>query len=842
MSATPINTTAAARGFATNAILIATLMGSILGVAAHPALAAQPSLGSIEPQGIQRGRETVVTYHGERLRDAQEILFHSPGFTVTNLEAGQDGHVKATIKVADDASLGEHIMRVRTASGITPLRTLFVEPYPAVAETEPNSDFDKPQKVLLNTVVTGVVQNEDVDYYMVENVKKGQRISAELVGIRLGRVLFDAYLAIMNARRFELAASDDSALFVQDPVTSIVAPEDGNYVVQVREAAYGGDDNSRYRLLIGTFPRPLAVYPPGGKAGTDVQVTFIGDQAGQWQQTFKLPDQRRDKYGLIATHNGDDAPSANPFRVSTFDNVLEAEPNNQLVQATATDLPLPVAFNGIIGNNGDVDYFTFDAKKGQSYDVHVFARRLRSPLDSVLHILDAGAKVIAGDDDSARPDSYVRFNVPADGAYSVRVRDHLDKGGPDYTYRVEMLPIAPELSTAVPSLEQNAPQHRITVPVPRGNRYQTLVDVGRANFSGPVRLLAPDLPEGITMHAPVVPNGVGRVAVMFEAAPDAPIAGKLIDLIAAPVDEKNDLRGYYSHTIPLIYENNTGTFYSTHIRKLAVAVGEEAPFTIRIIEPRAPVVRRGSMNLRVVVERKEGFTKPIHLKMMQVPGGIGAANDATIAQDSNETVYPINASGDAGVGPRQVSLLGWADVGYGSVYVSTPMARFRVAEPYVDMKIDMAAAELGKPVEVVCNLTQRTPFEGEGRLQLLNLPGLTSTTEKVITKDDREVVFEVQVEPKAPTGQHKSLFCSLVLMDQGEPVYHNIGHGGVLRIDPPPPPPKKKSKPRPVAKATPKEKPKPEPKKQDKPKKKRLTRLEKLRLEAKKRREESTEG
>ena len=38
------------------------------------------------------------------------------------------------------------------------------------------------------------------------------------------------------------------------------------------------------------------------------------------------------------------------------------------------------------------------------------------------------------------PDSYISWTVPADGEYNSRVRDHLNNGGSDYTYRVEFQP------------------------------------------------------------------------------------------------------------------------------------------------------------------------------------------------------------------------------------------------------------------------------------------------------------------------------------------------------------------------------------------------------------------
>src|SRR5581483_7936773 len=163
---------------------------------------------------------------------------------------------KATVRVAPDCRLGEHIARVRTATGISEMKPFQVGPYPTVAEKEPNSDFEKPQPIPLNVTVAGRIDSEDVDYFVVQ-LKKGQRLSAEVEGMRLGVGFFDPYVAILDAKRFELAATDDTPLLKQDPFVSIVAPADGPYIIQVRESAYTGSGS--YRLHVGTFPRPLAV-------------------------------------------------------------------------------------------------------------------------------------------------------------------------------------------------------------------------------------------------------------------------------------------------------------------------------------------------------------------------------------------------------------------------------------------------------------------------------------------------------------------------------------------------------------------------------------------------------
>ena len=58
--------------------------------------------------------------------------------------------------------------------------------------------------------VAGCVKNEDVDFYAVD-LKKGQRLTVEVEGMRLGTTLFDPYIAILDTNRFELAAVDDTA-------------------------------------------------------------------------------------------------------------------------------------------------------------------------------------------------------------------------------------------------------------------------------------------------------------------------------------------------------------------------------------------------------------------------------------------------------------------------------------------------------------------------------------------------------------------------------------------------------------------------------------------------------
>ena len=795
--------------------------------------AASPSLGGIEPRGIQRGVESVLTFNGARLADAKEILFYSPGLEVTKLEPSA-GNVKATVKVAPDCRMGQHVAQVRTASGVSEYRTFYVGPFAATPEKEPNSEFAQPQPIPLNITVTGVVQNEDVDYYVVE-AKKGQRISAEVEGMRLGTALFDPYVAILDSKRFEMSSADDSPLIWQDALASAIAPEDGKYMIEVRESAYGGSGSCRYRLHVGTFPRPTAVYPAGGKMGEQTQVTFLGDPSGDLVQTIQLPAQPVENYGLEPKANDQVAPSPNPFRLFAHGNVMEVEPNNELKQATPAQLPL--AFNGIIEKKGDIDYFKFAAKKGQVWEIECFARRIRSGLDPVMNLYKADGGSISGNDDSRGPDSYFRFSVPADGEYVLRITDHLGRGAKDFVYRIEMAPPKVGLTVSIPRVSRYS-QYRQWIVVPRGNRFASLMTVGRSNFGGDVVLDPQQMPAGITIHAEAMPANTGTMPVVFEAAADAPVSGKLVDFTARHADPKQDIKGGYRNTGDFIRGGpGQSVYWRVDVERIPVCVVDEVPFRLEIVEPKVPIVRNGTMQLKVIAHKKEGWDEQINLQMPFRPPGISATSSINMPKGKNEAFYPISANGSAGIKKWKYYVIGSANAG-GTAWVSSQLATLEISEPYLGIEMLRAATEQGKETEIVCKINQAREFPDKAKVELLGLPAGATTTPLEITKETKELIFAIKTTKETRAGTHKNIFCRVLITQNSEPVMHSRVGATELRVDKPIPPKKNEPPPKPkpvVAK-------KPEPKKPEPVKKVRLTRLQQLRLDAKKKAEAEAGG
>jgi hypothetical protein len=794
----------------------------LIALVASVASAVEPSLGGIAPYGVQRGVESEVLFQGGRLQDAKELLFYTPGISVASLEAVNDGTVKAKLNVAADCRLGIHAVRVRTLTGVSNLRTFTVGALPEVKEVEPNSLFDKPQAIAMNVTVSGVVDAEDVDHFVVD-LKKGQRLTAELEGLRLGNTFFDPYLAILNSARFELSRSDDAALLNQDCLCSIVAPEDGKYIVQIRESSYGGNGACTYRLHIGGFPRPTAVYPAGGKPGEVLNVKYIGDAAGDVAAQVTLPKDGKQETGLFAQDANGIAPSPNVVRVIDLPNALEVEPNDALAQASPGSAA-PCALNGIIEKEGDVDYFKFSAKAGQQFDIRVYARKpLRSPLDSVLTILNAQGGGIVGSDDSGGPDSYVRFGAPADGDYYAVVQDQLKSGGPNFVYRVEITPVVPALTMALPERQQYIPN---TLTVHKGNRMALMVSSQRANFGGPIDVSVAGLPAGMTTETVQVRPDQTDVPVLFTAAADAAPAGVLADVTGKLADPKQPpLEGHLRQRCMLIRGQNNIDVWGHDADRMAVSLGDEVPFKIDIVQPKAPLVRNGSMNLKIVATRKPGFTAAIQVFMLYNPPGVSSSGSVSIPADKNEVAIPFTANGGTPIGTWKIVCIGRAAHLNGGVEVASQLADLTISDQYFTFAFDKSAVEQAKDTEVVVKMEKKIDFDGNAKCELVGIPAGTTTTPIEFNKETKELVFKVTCSKDARPGRYPSLLCVTTHMVQGEPVVHTLGTGE-LRIDAPlPPKPMVAAAPPPMPAAV-AAAPPPMPVAP-----KRLTRLEQLRLE-----------
>jgi hypothetical protein len=471
--------------------------------------------------------------------------------------------------------------------------------------------------------------------------------------------------------------------------------------------------------------------------------------------------------------------------VSPFPNVLEVEPNNTIQTATPVKYAPPVALNGIIEEKGDVDYFKFTAQKGMVYEINVRARMLRSPLDPVVEIYsDKGAR-LALNDDAGGPDSYLRWTAPADGDFFLQVHDQLMRGGPLFAYRAEITKVEPALITYLPEMVINSSQQRRAVPVPKGNRYATLVQLKRADVGGDTLLEPKNLPAGVTAHFDKFDKSVDRIAMVFEAKPDAAPAQNLFTIDAKLAEPPKDTKvvSRVAHRVETSENGNQKAYYGVDEHALPIAVTDDVPVTINAVQSKVPILQSGSMALKVVAERRNDYKGPIDIQVLYAPPGVGTPGIVNIPAEKNEGSITISANGNAPVAKWKTVIVGTADFGKGPTWFSTQLFDLEVAPPFVTGTIVRTFIDQGGEGSMTVKLDQKNPFEGKAKIALVGLPQGVTAEEREITKDDKEVKFALKATPTAQVGQAKTIFASFTLVRDGETMTNTIASGGILRVD-----------------------------------------------------------
>ncbi len=758
-------------------LLWLSLLVGWIGGLSTTAVASTPLLNRIAPRGAQRGHEHLIVFHGVRLSATEEVLFHDVGITATNFEIVDDKRVKVTIKVAVDCRVGEHMMQLRTKHGISDFRSFFVGEMPSVADKEPNNDFTAAQTIPMDVTIDGVISAADVDLFCVE-AEQNQRLSVEIQAMRLGTFL-DPLLELYDSDQQFILRSDDSPLGNQDGFFSLKIPTSGKYFIKVRDAEFGGSGLCKYRLHVGSFIRPAVVFPSGGKIGEKTKLTLIG---GRWDEFEKTPTEvtivKSRGYDLLGLPPELGSPTPPLFRAVEFGNEFEQEPNsllgnysNQSRQKPATP---PIALNGVISEPKDVDYFQFVAKKGKTYLIKCIARRIGSGLDPILNVYSPKKKRIIGSDDfNKHPDSEIEFKATEDGEHFVRVLDHLQRGQPNFVYRIEITEKKPKISFGIKRIDRYS-QQRQTVAVPQGGRYAVLFDVKKSMVPGPVTLNTESLPLGIRAQAQPLQKGTTLMPVVFEVDKDADLGGAIFDLTMTAKVGDELIEGHFRNIADFALGPPNNTVYTSGtINRLPMAVVEALPFTVDIGEPKVPLVRTGSMSLPIVVTRKEGFEGNVRVKLPFRSPGVGTRSYVEIPKGKTTGSYPINANSNALLGKWPICFTATAQFG-GPAWTSSNLKTLEVHQAFVTAKIDRVSIDRGQSKEIVCQLEHHFPFEGTATAKLLGLPPnvtITGDNDSATVSFDaqtKEIRFKVITNDKSPVGKHSSSFCQLSIPKNGQ--------------------------------------------------------------------------
>ena len=812
-------------------------------IAACCALLAAPAtafavmhIEAVSPRIGQQGTTVEVTVQGAFLKGAREVIFYRPGIRATKITELPDlkyrvglahgnyieEQISCQFEIAADCPPGEHPFRVRTATEITTVGTFHVTPFPVIEDTDreaggpKNDTLETAQAVSPNVSVRGRIANNwpDVDIYRVP-AKAGQRLSVEVEAVWIADrhyadSEYDLAMRVRDEDGRVLAANDDNPLHVQDPMVSLKLPRDGAVFVEIRQSVFNTYP-APYVVHIGTNHRPLSAYPPGGPAGTAQKVRLLGDPLGDYDDTVAIPAET----GTFPYFG--DAPMPLLLRSSGYPNVLESES----AEETRVE-KLPVAVNGIIDRSDDTDAFRLSVKKGDRSRIRVFAATLGSPLDPAIRIrrLDAAGKPetieLEADDAPVTDrdifgtsfrsvgglkdllDPSVIWEPKADGDYLLEVRDRNGSGSPTSVYRIEIEPASDAIFTLLQGIgDWNESLRKGGLAVPQGNRFTINVSLpqGQGNtFTGEFDLVARGLPAGVRLVSPRFPAGLPANAewpVQLVADPATQPTAALITLDAVPVDPSRTLRTGSQQHLPFINHSGGDAWRTVRLNRFVMAVTEPAPFSIDIVAPQIPIVRGGELAIPVKLTRRPGFDEPVDFNCDFAPKGVNPQPEATIPSGETEAVLRLSADANAtlGKGPLFVVASFTAPKGdkgnAGQIRVSSQIVELTVAEPFVELASQPESLRRGEKKRFSWTVQQKSPFEGQASVKLLGLPKGVRVVEPlpVITRESKELAFEIEATDEALLGAVGGLSCELTVLMAGQEIHQRTGKG-TLRIDP----------------------------------------------------------
>ena len=250
-----------------------------------------------------------------------------------------------------------------------------------------------------------------------------------------------------------------------------------------------------------------------------------------------------------------------PFAVDEAPDIREKESNDDIEHAQAVSSNTIV--NGRIDRPGDRDVYAFKGIAGRRMVAEIWARRLNSPLDSVLKITDAEGKVIAINDDhedkgsgviTHHADSWVSFTLPTNKALYVHVGDIQNQGSVDHAYRLHLHPVQPDFALrVVPSAINALPG--ATVPI-------SVYALRKDGFDGEIELGLKDAPDGFQLSGARIPAGEDSIRLTLtlpvrrldgpehlEMLGRAQISGKRVTRRAVPAEDM--MQAFiYRHLVP----------------------------------------------------------------------------------------------------------------------------------------------------------------------------------------------------------------------------------------------------------------------------------------------------
>lgn len=586
------------------------------------------------PEQWSQTVDRMIRQHSAPIEDADRTAI----VRYLQAEARAAAGLSAEIAIAADAPPGARWVRVVAADGTSTALPFQVGGLPELLETEPNNDLAGATALKLPAVVNGRIAPSDSDHFRFQ-AAQGERLTFECVGSRLNEATQEGFfpvLTLFDSTGKELA--QNHGYFGLDPLLDWTCPATGEYTVAVRDMLYRGSPASVYRLICGALPYNSVIYPPGAQLGSEPIITLLGENLASTPRRITVPEAWR--YGLRLLQFGQ---GSFPFVVGEHPDVLEVGSGQQ------SAVTLPAAISGRISNPGEVDSFIFDIGPAQTglWSFELYSGRVNSRLIPRVSIRDERGRVLAALQD--QPDGLLDYTFARPGRYRLDVADGRGAGGPTHIYRVEAAPGKPGFSLTA------APDTPIVGP---GGSVLVQVTLGRfTGLAGPVTVEAVDLPPGVVSSTAALDPGRRTGFLVLTAAPDAKPGlfskARVVGRAEGPAGP------VVADAVPLEYYRIQNQARTRQRESFVVSVGPAPPWRVRLEAGSAALSSRGSLTLKLTVERGSE-KRDLSFALAGLPPGVeGPRNIVLRGAQSEQTISLSGSTGGVFAAKGEAALKGF---------------------------------------------------------------------------------------------------------------------------------------------------------------------------------------
>jgi hypothetical protein len=683
----------------------------------------------LTPNFGPRGQTTKVVIEGQQLDGDIKITTNVPGVEV-KVVGGSGNKREVEVAVAANVPAGPVALSVKAAAGDARMVDFIVDRYRVVADMAAIDSARRGRSIKLPATVAGTLDRAGQADFFRFQAKKGQEIGVQILTAAVGSKL-DPVLELTDAEGRVLVESTNGLL-------GYIASREGEYAIGIHDKEYRGGKEMYYRMHIGDVPIVTAVHPRFARPREPMPVRLMGVNLLEKAVVALVP---------LDAVPGSKVPLSLDDRVWKGEKPLgdmsvragNLEIREVLVDKGEATIDTPGAANGIIGKAGETHLIRFKARKSQRLIIEVNARRIGSPLDSVIDVLDAKQQPVGRATLRATARTFVVFRDHDSNAPGIRIENWNELAIDDYIYvgnellRIKQLPLNPDADCGFYSLNGQRIGYLDTTP-------------GHHPIAAPM--------YKVELHPPgstFPPNGLPVFNINYRNDDGGPGIGKDSRIFFDPPADGE----YLVRIGDARHEGGPHFGYRLTVRE------PRPDFTVSF-NPTAPSVwKGGAVPINVTVNRVDGFDGKVEVKLENLPKGFEAP--ATFIEEGQQsTTFALFATPQAADGTAPIKLVARAMIGGKEVVREATGGAPKAVEPG-DLVTIVDISELtirpGGEARMRVKIERRNGFKGRVPLDVRGLPhgvrvldiGLNGI---LITERDTEREVAIYAEPWVKPMEH----------------------------------------------------------------------------------------